>query len=380
MSALPPDTATLPLAAHRASAAADDWLLVDDDDAGTSSAMPAHSSAPEPTTTGSRQDSRGTSGSEPIDGRADAFQAAGEHDRPIPEVDLAFVMDTTGSMSSYIRAATESVEAICNTIMQSNAIAESGLQVGLVAYRDHPPQDKTYVTKVWPLRSDVGAMHEHLASLSAQGGGDGPEAVTSALARLNSLNWRPNSSKLAVLIADAPPHGISTDYYDGFPNGDPDGHDPLVIARDLAQRGVSLYMAACEPSLSRYGGAVDFFKGLVQITGGMVVPLKQAGLLADTIVAAAAEAVDLERLHAELDEKVNAEIKRLHDEEIKRLPASERAERRAGPPSETVLAKASHGVFDELKARKVTTHQIHFDNMYEDTEGAFVVSFIRCLF
>lgn len=38
--------------------------------------------------------------------------------------------------------------------------------------------------------------------------GDGPEAVTAALKAAIELNWRPMASKMAVLIADAPPHGI----------------------------------------------------------------------------------------------------------------------------------------------------------------------------
>lgn len=39
-------------------------------------------------------------------------------------------------------------------------------------------------------------------------GGDGPEAVTAALKAALELTWRPTSSRMAVLIADAPPHGI----------------------------------------------------------------------------------------------------------------------------------------------------------------------------
>lgn len=39
-------------------------------------------------------------------------------------------------------------------------------------------------------------------------GGDGPEAVTAGLKAAMELEWRPAASKMAVLIADAPPHGI----------------------------------------------------------------------------------------------------------------------------------------------------------------------------
>lgn len=58
-------------------------------------------------------------------------------------------------------------------------------------------------------------MERDLSSLYASGGGDGPEAVTAALAEALNMDWRPASSKMVVLIADAPPHGIG-EYGDGM--------------------------------------------------------------------------------------------------------------------------------------------------------------------
>jgi hypothetical protein len=81
------------------------------------------------------------------------------------------------------------------------------------------------------------------------------------------MDWRPNASKMVVLIADAPPHGIG-EYGDGrslcffllvallaiqllnlaflagFDDGSPDGHDPLQIAREMASRGITLVSLA----------------------------------------------------------------------------------------------------------------------------------------
>jgi hypothetical protein len=58
-------------------------------------------------------------------------------------------------------------------------------------------------------------------------GGDGPEAIAPALyATVHTLSWRTNAVKIAILIADAPPHGLDT-------NGDhwPDGKKnfPLTL-------------------------------------------------------------------------------------------------------------------------------------------------------
>lgn len=75
------------------------------------------------------------------------------------------------------------------------------------------------------------------------------------------MDWREYASKMVVLIADAPPHGIG-EYGDGksfnidellmhwvsylsclipgFDDGSPDGNDPLQLARLMAQRGITL--------------------------------------------------------------------------------------------------------------------------------------------
>merc|ERR1711966_257133 len=107
--------------------------------------------------------------------------------------------------------------------------------------------------------------------MSASGGGDGPEAVTSALHdALHNVSWRPNSTKIAVLIADAPPHGLEPSG-DGFPNGDPEGRDPLQIAREMAASGITLYTVGCDPALGAYHFARDFMCNLAEITGGQAV-------------------------------------------------------------------------------------------------------------
>src|SRR6266849_3189113 len=58
--------------------------------------------------------------------------------------DLVFVQDCTGSQGSYISSATKNIQLICDNIYQSGKLqAREDLRVGLVAFRDHPPQDHT---------------------------------------------------------------------------------------------------------------------------------------------------------------------------------------------------------------------------------------------
>ena len=129
--------------------------------------------------------------------------------------DLVFIQDATGSQGAYISSATKNIEEICATIFASGKLQyPEDLRVGLIAFRDHPPQDHTYITKNFGFSSDIKKVHEHLKSLFASGGGDGPEAITAALGEALAMDWRPNASKMVVLIADAPPHGLG-EYGDG---------------------------------------------------------------------------------------------------------------------------------------------------------------------
>lgn len=133
--------------------------------------------------------------------------------------DLLFLQDSTGSQRPYIKSAIDSINDICETIAFS--VAPGQLRVGLVAFRDHPPQDRTFVTKNFGFTSNIALMRRNLQTLAASGGGDGPEAQTTALSEALNMDWRDGAIKIVILITDAPPHGIGEDK-DGFPQGSPD--------------------------------------------------------------------------------------------------------------------------------------------------------------
>jgi len=112
---------------------------------------------------------------------------------------------------------------------------------------------------------------------------------------------------MVVLIADAPPHGIG-EYGDGFDEGSPDGNDPLQLARMMASRGITLFFVACEPALSGYSYATDFYQALTTITSGLMLPLTTADLLTHAIVGSVLENLDMERLVREVGQAVSERI------------------------------------------------------------------------
>jgi len=120
-----------------------------------------------------------------------------------------FCLDTTGSMTGLIEGAKAKVWSICNQIAGGTPTPD--LKVGLVAYRD---KGDAYVTKVFDLSDDLDAIHGHLKSFKAEGGGDIPEHVNQALYdAVHKVGWSKDKKTLKIifLVGDAPPHMDYTD-------------------------------------------------------------------------------------------------------------------------------------------------------------------------
>jgi len=216
------------------------------------------------------------------------------------ELDLCFMCDCTGSMANYIRAAQQNIRHIAQRIMTDH---HAKVRFALITYRDHPPQEESYITQGFPFTESVGDMKRYVDTMSAAGGGDQPEAVTAALSDALHLPWRPNSAKVAVLIADAPPHGLEPSG-DGFPNGDPEGRDPLDIARGMAAKGITCYSIGVEPTLSSFAFARDFMCTIAEITGGQAIALSNASMLADVIINGSAEEISMMPLRRTVEDEL----------------------------------------------------------------------------
>jgi Mg-chelatase subunit ChlD len=121
-----------------------------------------------------------------------------------PKVEVVFVLDTTGSMGGLIQAAKENIWAIASSMAQAQPAPE--IKIGLVAFRDRGDQ---YVTKVVDLSSDLDSMYATLMDFKADGGGDTPEAVNTALDdAVRRISWSQGDDayRVVFLVGDAPPH------------------------------------------------------------------------------------------------------------------------------------------------------------------------------
>lgn len=139
-------------------------------------------------------------------------------------LDLAFVIDTTGSMADELDWITKDLRGIIRKARQSAPGVD--IRLGLVVYRDH---GDAYVVRNYGFTKSQSQMQKWLRNQSASGGGDYPEAAAAALAAGAALDWRRGKGeRLMFHIADAPPH-------------DRDARAYLAAAQVAAKKNVQIF-------------------------------------------------------------------------------------------------------------------------------------------
>ena len=143
----------------------------------------------------------------------------------VPNVDVYFAIDATGSMSdeiAYIQA--ELKDVISRSIVTNDRL---NLRLGAVFYRD---SSDAYLTQVSALSNKPEETLNFIAAQSATGGGDYPEAVDAALEIALAQDWSEDAvARILFLLLDAPPH-----------------HHPKVLQRirqqimDAAKEGIKI--------------------------------------------------------------------------------------------------------------------------------------------
>ncbi len=118
-------------------------------------------------------------------------------------IDLAFVVDATGSMGDEMEYVKTELYDVINRVKIKNPLAI--VRTGAVFYKDEGDE---YVSKFSQFSTDNSNTVNYIKSQSAGGGGDWPEAVHTALnSAIKDLNWTDNAkTRLLFLVLDAPPH------------------------------------------------------------------------------------------------------------------------------------------------------------------------------
>lgn len=159
-----------------------------------------------------------------------ASLARAEGNAQRPRLDVAFVLDTTGSMGDEIDVVKEKLVGIAKRLGAGQPTPD--VRFAVVAFRD---QGDEYVTKTLPFTRDVAKTHAFIRGLGADGGGDSPEDIAAALHATLKLEWDAgaNVARVAFLVGDAGPQS-----YERKP-------DWKSAATNLAERKIALNTIGC---------------------------------------------------------------------------------------------------------------------------------------
>jgi len=153
------------------------------------------------------------------------------------QLDLAIVLDTTGSMGDELSYLKAEIKGISQAIKKQFPGVKQ--RFALVLYRDSGDE---YVTRRFDFTDSLDEFHANLSKQSANGGGDYPEAMHKGLEDATQLRWKESDvASVLLLVGDAPPHRQNVPA-------------AFAAADQLRRKGVAIYPVAC----SGYDEATEF--------------------------------------------------------------------------------------------------------------------------
>jgi Mg-chelatase subunit ChlD len=177
-----------------------------------------------------------------------------------PRIEVAFVLDATGSMGSYIDEARQRIKEIADGLASGTPKPE--LRFALVSYRD---KGDAYVTHLDPFTGKIDAIKSALDKTRADGGGDMPEAVLEGLAvAIRQLAWSDTDGhvvKLIYLVGDAPAQHYA------------DSPTEKGIAAEARKKGIVIHTIVCGNNMSKLG--FDTWDQLARLTEGRTLKLAE---------------------------------------------------------------------------------------------------------
>lgn len=175
------------------------------------------------------------------------------------QIEVCFVLDTTGSMSGLIEGAKQKIWSIANDII--SAKPKPKVRFGVIGYRDRGDE---YVTKRIDLTDDMDRVYAKLQEFRAGGGGDTPESVSEALHEaVTSMQWSDNNQTLRIiyLVGDAPPQQYQ------------DGKDWHKVCKKAVKRDILINSIQC----GNIAGTAEVWKAIASNGNGVFAVIPQDG-------------------------------------------------------------------------------------------------------
>lgn len=145
------------------------------------------------------------------------------------KVEIAFVVDATGSMGDEIEYLKEELGDILTKISVEDPSID--LHTGAVFYRD---KGDDYITRLQAFSKGINSTVDFIKKQAAGGGGDYPEALKEALQEATEkLEWSADArTKIIFLLMDAPPH-------------DEEKNAMATLIANAAAKGIRIVPVAC---------------------------------------------------------------------------------------------------------------------------------------
>ena len=159
--------------------------------------------------------------------------------KSVKGVQVAFIMDTTSSMSDELAYIQKDFASIAEELGGNDILYSANF------YRD---KGDKYVVKTNDFTNDVAAVTNAINSESASGGGDMPEAVDAILQEVlvNNPGWNDEYAHVAFLIFDAPPHdGTDAAINEAIRTAAAKGIKLVPVVSSNAERDTELFGRAC---------------------------------------------------------------------------------------------------------------------------------------
>lgn len=194
-------------------------------------------------------------------------------------LDMVIAFDTTGSMSSYIDAVKKHVTELVPKLFKANP----NLRLGIVAFGDYcdmrGKDDFGSAYQVLNLTNDEETIIEFVQGAKDTYGGDGDEFYELVIKKIvEETNWRDNSTKAVLLIADARPHSIGYRYAGIIDYNTINWRDE---AKKAADKNIKF------DTLTINKDNVQWYRELSSITNGISAPFKSSSKTSQLVEAAA---------------------------------------------------------------------------------------------
>lgn len=210
---------------------------------------------------------------------------------PVPQLDLVFVFDVTGSMSDEIdqmkARATEIVQRVQaivpDTVFAVATLSDYPLVTGGGSLFDILGQLISFGSgDDYPWRLDLdftpqaARVQTAINHIGLMDGGDNPESYLRALKEVQSLTWRPRTRRIVVLFGDSYAHDP-----DPGPDAQMNTTDDISQAnaiQGLRDAGISVL------SIHSGGASAPFFNQVSKETGGQAFELPSAAAAPEAVV------------------------------------------------------------------------------------------------